>query len=163
MTALIFIAPEMKRYLIVILSLLFIMPVAFAQHKGNDRKKMNEEILNFKIEFLAKEMQLSEKEKADFAPLYKEFNDKRREVTHEARHAERELKKNKKATDADYKKLSELQKDAREKDSKVVAEYDEKFQKFLSAKQIYTMHQAEDKFMKKMEEMRRDGKKPHRK
>lgn len=151
----------MKRYLIALISLLFIIPAALAQPQGKDRKKMNEDILNFKIEFLAKEMQLSEKEKADFCPLYKEYNAKRREVTREARHAERELQKNKKATDADYKKLADLQRDAREKDTKVVAEYDDKFAKFLSSKQIYTMHQAEDKFMKKMEEMRRDGKRPH--
>lgn len=121
---------------------------------------MNEEILNFKTEFLAKEMGLSEKEKADFTPIYKEFNEKRREATRDARRMEREMQKNKNATEADYKKLSDLQRDAREKDSKVVAEYDEKFRKILSSKQIYTMHQAEDKFMKKMEEMRRDGKKP---
>lgn len=150
----------MKRYLTTFLFLMFLIP-AFAQPNGADRKKMNEEILKFKIDFLAKEMQLSDKEKSDFTLVYKECDAKLREATREARRAERELHKKQNPSESDYQKLSDLQRNAREKSSKIIAEYDEKYQKILSAKQIYTMHQAEEKFMKKMEEMRRDGRKPH--
>lgn len=145
----------MKKYLLIILTLLFSIPCITAQN-NKDRAKMMEEIQKFKIDFLAQEMQLSEKEKAEFAPVYKEFENERREAGAEARKAERELKKNKNASEADYKKVSELQQAAREKDSAIVKKYDAKFESFLSAKQIYAMRQGEEKFFEKMKEMRKN-------
>lgn len=116
---------------------------------------MMEELQQFKIDYLAKEMQLSEKEKAEFVPLYKEYEKQRRETMGSVWRYERELKKKKDASDADYKKLAELQQNAREKDNVIVKNFDSKLESFLSAKQIYTMHEAEMKFLEKMKEMRK--------
>ena len=155
----------MKKYLLFLLLAVFTLPAVFAQG-GNkdDRAKMREELLQFKIDFLAKEMQLSEKEKAEFVPLYKEYDEQRRKAGSEAWKFERQLKKNKDASEADYRKLSELQQKAREKDNEIVKKFDSRFESFLSAKQIYTMHQGEEKFFEKMKEMRkknRDGNHSH--
>ena len=141
---------------------IFALPSAFAQDK--DKAKMREELLQFKIDFLAKEMQLSEKEKAEFSPLYKEYDEQRRQAGAEAWKFERQLKNNKQASDADYKRLAELQKKAREKDNEIVKKYDSRFESFLTAKQIYQMHQGEEKFFEKMKEMRKkhhEGRHPH--
>ena len=135
------------------------LPSALAQDK--DKAKMKEELQQFKIDFLAKEMQLSEKEKAEFAPLYKEYDEQRRQAGAEAWKFERELKKKKDPSEADYKKLAELQQRAREKDNEIVKKFDTRLESLLSAKQIYQMHQGEEKFFEKMKEMRRkhhDGK-----
>lgn len=147
----------MKRYLILLLSLLLFVPAITAQNgKNNDKAKMREDLQKFKVDFLAKEMNLSEKEKADFAPLYVEYDNERRKAGAEAWKFERELKKKKnEATQEDYKKLSDLQQAAREKDNEVVKKYDARFESFLNAKQIYTMHKGEEKFFEKMKEMRK--------
>ena len=149
----------MKRYLLFLLLTLLSLPATFAQDK--DKAKMREELQQFKIDFLAKEMNLSEKEKAEFSPLYKEYDEQRRHAGSEAWKMERELKKKKDASEADYKKLSELQKSAREKDNEIVKQFDARLESMLSAKQIYQMHQGEEKFFEKMKEMRKkhhDGK-----
>lgn len=135
------------------------IPAAFAQDK--DKAKMKEELQQFKIDYLAKEMNLSEKEKAEFTPLYKEYDEQRRQAGAEAWKFDRELKKKKDASEADYKKLSELQQKAREKDNEIVKKFDSRLESFLTAKQIYQMHQGEEKFFEKMKEMHkkhRDGK-----
>lgn len=152
----------MKKHLLFLLLAILTMPCIMAQHK--DKTKMMEELQQFKIDYLAKEMQLSEKEKNEFVPLYKEYDNERKKAGAEAWKFDRELKKKKDASEADYKKLSELQQTAREKDYEIVKNYDGKFEKFLSAKQIYTMHQGEEKFFEKMKEMRkkhRGDKHPH--
>ncbi|MDE5871549.1 MAG: hypothetical protein K2H22_06395 [Muribaculaceae bacterium] len=152
----------MKKYLLLLLFAILSLPSASAQDK--DKAKMMEELQQFKIDFLAKEMQLSEKEKAEFIPLYKEYDEQRRKAGAEAWKFERQLKKNKDASEADYKKLAELQKTAREKDNEIVKKFDSRLESFLSAKQIYQMHQGEEKFFEKMKEMRkkhRDGKHHH--
>lgn len=155
----------MKKYLLLLLLAVIALPAAFAQD-GNkdDRAKMMEELQQFKIDFLAKEMQLSDKEKAEFIPLYKEYDEQRRKAGAEAWKFERQLKKNKDASEADYRKLAELQQKAREKDNEIVKKFDKRFESFLSAKQIYQMHQGEERFLEKMKEMRkknRDGKHTH--
>lgn len=142
----------MKKYILLIFTMM-VCAVGFAQKQ--DRAKMMDDIQKFKIDFLAQEMSLTEKEKAEFAPLYKEYDDELRNSGNEAFKFERELKKKTDATDADYKKLSELKKKSKENFDAITKKYDEKFEKILSAKQIYTMHQGEEKFFEKMKEMRK--------
>ncbi len=150
----------MKKYLLLLLVSLLTIPFASAQEK-KDKAKMMEELQQFKLDYITKEMQLSEKEKSEFIPLYKEYDKERREAGAEAWKFERELKKKSNPSEADYKKLSELQQKAREKDNEIVKKFDSKMESLLSSKQIYTMHQAEGKFFEKMKEMRKkhhDGK-----
>lgn len=152
----------MKKYLLFLLFAVLTIPYIAAQDK--DKAKMMEELQQFKIDYLAKEMQLSEKEKAEFVPLYKEYDNERRQAGAEAWKFERELKKKKDPSEADYKKLADLQQKAREKDNEIVKKFDTRLESFLSAKQIYTMHQGEVKFFDKMKEMRKkhhDGKHSH--
>lgn len=143
----------MKKYFLLLMLSVLTFPCILAQDK--DKAKMMEELQQFKIDFLAKEMQLSEKEKAEFIPLYKEYDEQRRKAGSEAWKFEREVKKKKDASEADYKKLSELQQKAREKDNEIMKKFDSRLESFLTAKQIYNMHQGEDKFFNKMKEMRK--------
>ena len=149
----------MKKYILLLMLALLALPDALAHDK--DKEKMREELQQFKIDFLVKEMQLSEKQKAEFTPLYKEYDEQRRKAGAEAWKFERELKKKKDASEADYKRLAELQQNAREKDNEIQKKFDARLESFLTAKQIYTMHQGEEKFFEKMKEMRkkhREGK-----
>ncbi|MDE6340860.1 MAG: hypothetical protein K2K93_00950 [Muribaculaceae bacterium] len=146
----------MKRYITLLLSFLFVIAAAEAQNSSQtDKKKMMEDLEKFKIDFITKEMNLSEKEKAEFIPIYKEYSQERRKAGAEAWKLERELQKKKDASPEDYKRLADLQRKAREKDNTITTQYDAKFEKILNAKQIYLMHKAEEKFFDKMKEMRK--------
>lgn len=143
----------MKKQIFFLLALVFLAIPCFADKK--DRAKMMEEIQNFKIDFLAQEMELTEKVKADFAPLYREYDNELRKTGSEVFKFEREMKKKKDPTDADYKRLSELQKKSREDFETVNKKYEPKFEAILNSKQIYQMHKGEEKFFEKMKEMRK--------
>lgn len=147
----------MKKYLLLLLAFFLFVPSMIADDM-KDRKKMSEEIQKFKIDYLAKEMGLSEAEKAKFEPIYNEYDEARRKAGAEAWRFERKLKKEKNASEEDYKKLSELQQATREKINDIDKEYNKKFESFLTSKQIYQMHQGEDKFFSKMKEMRKKHK-----
>lgn len=143
----------MKKLPLLIFTVFLSFCTAFAD--DTDRRKMREDIQKFKVNYIAQEIKLSDKEKAEFTPLYNEYDAEIRKSGEEAFRFERELKKKKDATDDDYKKLAELQKKSRENFNRIAKKYDEKFEKILSAKQIYTMHKAEEKFLEKMKEMRK--------
>lgn len=147
----------MKKYLLLLLAFFLFVPSMIADDM-KDRKKMSEEIQKFKIDYLAKEMGLSEAEKVKFEPIYNEYDEARRKAGAEAWRFERKLKKEKNASEEDYKKLSELQQATREKINDIDKEYNKKFESFLTSKQIYQMHQGEDKFFSKMKEMRKKHK-----
>ena len=140
------------------LILLFILIVATAvsvsaHPDGNrrpDEKKLKE-IREYKMKYLAQEMELKDDQKAKFVELYEKMSDEKRKNFESMRDMERRLKKN--ATEAEYKELSTKISDCRIRDAQIDKEYDAKFAEFLTQKQIYKMKESEEKFRKKMMDM----------
>lgn len=133
-----------------------------AQNSGKkDREKMMKELQEFKLKFLAQEMDLKEDQQAKFFELYNEMCEKRRECMSEAVKLERKVKKNKDASESDYQAAAEAMNKAKAEDLAIEKQYDEKFAKFLSPKQIYKLKAAEGEFRKKMTEMRHKKGKHH--
>lgn len=133
-----------------------------AQGPGPDKKdrgKMMKEVREFKIKYIAQEIELQDNQKEQFVALYNEMSDKRDGVMREAFKLERKVKRDSNATEADYKAAADAMNKARTEDAAIEKEYDEKFAKFLTSKQIYKMKSAEEEFRRKMEEMRHNKKK----
>lgn len=155
----------MTKHLLLILALIMGCYVSAMAQRSGDKKSENmmKELQEFKIKFIAQEIDLKESQKADFVELYSEMNSKRIEVMRDAWKMERELKKNKDASEADYQAVTDAMTKAKAKDAEIEKSYDEKFAKILSQKQIYKMKEAEEEFRKKMTEMRhKHGKKGNR-
>ena len=142
----------MNKFLLLLL--LVLSPFAlFAQkkaHRGPD-PKMFKEIQEYKVKFLAQEMELNDDQKARFAELYTKMSEEKRKNFENMMRLEKQLKEN--ASEAEYKDVSDQIVDSRIRDAQIEKEYDAKFAKFLSRKQIYKMKAAEEKFRKKMREM----------
>lgn len=128
-------------------------------HGKKDRDKMMKEVREFKIKYIAQEIELQDNQKEQFVALYNEMSDKRDGVMREAFKLERKVKRDSNATEADYKAAADAMNKARAEDAAIEKEYDEKFAKFLTSKQIYKMKSAEEEFRRKMEEMRHNKKK----
>lgn len=124
------------------------------KHHGHS-PEMRKEIMDFKVKFLAQEMELSEAQYSKFSELYRQMSEEKRKVFHNVKCLERKLKANKKATDADYEAASQSITDAKIKDAEIEKKYDEKFAAFLSKKQMFKLKEAEDKFRRKIMDMRR--------
>lgn len=147
----------MKKYLILFLLAFFAMSPIVAQRKDGDRKSKHEmmkELHEFKLKFLAQEMDLKEDQQTRFFEIYNQMSEERHKLFRETRQLEKKVKENKNASDADYQAVSAAITAAKEKDAALEKKYDEKFSTFLSQKQIFKMKAAEEKFREKMREMR---------
>lgn len=146
----------MKKLLLLFL-LLLTASIGFnaaAQPKGHGKHdpKMMKEITDYKIKFLAQEMELKDDQKEKFAELYQKMTEEKMQNFHKMRELEKSLKED--SSEKDYQEASKTIADIKQRDIQLDKEYDEKFAKFLSQKQIYKMKEAEDKFRQRMHEMR---------
>lgn len=147
----------MKKYLILIIALLF-CGVASGYAQPNKHGKKNHEgwreLREFKMKYLAQEMELNKEQQQKFFAMYDEYSSKRRVLYEAFKETDQYLENNKNASEADYDRACEKLTDLKQKDAALEKEYDAKFATFLSKQQIYKMKVAEDKFKKKMAEMR---------
>lgn len=142
----------MKRYLFLsLLAVLFIIPT-WAQKEG---KHLNpEEILKMKIDFISKEIELREDQRAKFVDLYSQMQKERMAAFKKKKEAEKKIRNNPNAPDAEYERVNQ----ASQQLKNIEASYEKKFEAFLSKKQIYQMKEAEKKFRQTMERLYKKNK-----
>lgn len=134
---------------------LFCATAGFSQDNGKrkNREEMRKEIEEFKMKFIAQEMDLKEDQQKRFFELYSQMNEERSNLYKQIMKDERKLKKDPNASEEDYAAVSRAMTQAKEKDADLEKAYDEKFAAFLTNKQIYKMKVAEEKFRRKLQEM----------
>lgn len=141
-------------YMLIMTLLACILP-GYAQDKPKkSRAEMHKEMVEFKTKYIAQEMELTDEQKEKFAPLYEQMDRERWQLFRETRALEKKLKNDKTATDADYEAAVKAVNEAKEKGAEIEKNYNERFKKFLSAKQLYKMKEAEDAFNQRMMKMR---------
>lgn len=150
----------MKKILLMLLMIIGCLSTAAAQGHGGKKQHDNmfAEIQEFKMKFLAQEMELKDDQKEQFFQLYDEMSRKKWECMAPAWKLERAVKKNAAATELDYQEAAAAMTKAKEECSAIDRQYDEKFATFLTQKQIFKMNSAEDEFRKKMQEMKQNKK-----
>lgn len=132
---------------------------AFAQkNKDKSREEMRKELREFKIKFMAQEMDLKEDQQKQFIEVYGKMSDERMQLFEKTKRLEHKIKKEGDASEEEYAKVSKALTEAKEKDTEIEKRYDAEFSKFLSSKQIFLMKSAEEKFRQKMSEMRHKNK-----
>ena len=154
----------MKKFCLVFFSIFFFLPCIYSQSdnyvENRDIDKLRQEMRDFKLKYLAKEIDLKDDQKQEFIELYDELETKRAEIYKPVRTLERKIRKDgENASDEDYKKLTSEINKANQINSKLETEYNEKFSKLLSQKQIYKLRDAENNFRVKLEIMHQNHKK----
>lgn len=153
----------MKKFLILLVALTASVGMMSAQDKGKKSKdEMLREFKEFKMKFLAQEIDLKDEQQKPFFELYDQMMAERHKVYEQTRRLERKVKKDASASDEDYAALSKAMTDAKQKDAEIERTYDAKFATVLNNKQIFKLKTAEDKFRQKMHEMRKKKKKNQR-
>ena len=151
----------MKKLLFLIGIMLMAIPAAYSHGSGSENKeKMRKEVKEFKMKYLAKEMELTEEQKGKFFELYEEMSQKRKACYKQAHEMEKRLRKDEKeATEADYQQVTEAFNKANIETAEIEKSYNEKFAEFLTPKQIYKLKDAERSFHERLEEMKHNRKK----
>ncbi|MDR0824000.1 MAG: hypothetical protein LBN74_02830 [Prevotella sp.] len=148
-----------------ILVLFLLLCVTYSVDAQNDRSKQNdrfdiEAIKKEKAEYLKKVLNLTDAEKKAFLPLEAEFMAKKFEVNREARRETRELRNKQNKTDADYKRITQLNIESEQREAQLQVEYYKKFADVLSAEKIEKYRTADLKF--KEETLKRHREKFHK-
>lgn len=144
----------MKKFLLLLSLSLFASLAVMAQPKPGSHPGFWKDVQEFKLKFLAQEMDLKNDQKEKFIELYNKMSEEKMKNFSEIRSLEKKLKSNKHATEEEYAKVSDAITKAKIKDGEIEKRYDEQFSTFLSQKQIFKMKSAEDKFREKMSQMR---------
>lgn len=130
---------------------------------GKKREAMRKEMREFKMKFLAQEMELKGDARDEFFDVYGEMDEERGRLFCQTRALERRVRDDKNASDADYAAASKALAEAKAKDAEIEKKYDAKFATFLTQKQIFKMKCSEEKFRQKLREMHhKKGKKAKR-
>ena len=153
----------MRRFYFTILAVLCGCFLFSIQAKDKDKEKRFQQVQEFKMKYLAQEMELTEKQKKEFFQVYEEMSKEKRNCYKEAVSMERKVRGEAGATEEDYQKVREAMNKANAESAAIEKKYDEKLSEFLSEKQIYKMKEAEKEFRAKMEEMKHNNRKKGKK
>ncbi len=144
----------MKRVTLIIAMIVFaIIPAVSQRNGGKGKEAMHREMQEYKLRFLSQEMNLTADQQKKFEELYVKMSAERRQLFHATREQERKVRNNANASEADYKAAVNAMRNAKEKDAQIEKKYDAQFAKFLTARQIYKLKEAEETFNRRMRSM----------
>ncbi len=142
----------MKAKSILVLFLVFCFSFSINAQDDGRRGFDIEAVKKEKAEFLKKELNLTDAEANAFLPLEAEFTQKKFAVNREARRETRELKRKENKTDADYKRITQLNLESEQRSTQLQVEYYKKFSQVLSAEKVERYRVADQKFNEKLVE-----------
>lgn len=132
---------------ILIITLAFSLAAAPNPDEKADRQRWFQEMRQHQNDFVARELKLTDKQRADFLPLYNEMRDEIEAIGRASRAKAKEIKdKGAAVTDADYDAATQAYLDGRAKETEILAKYYKKFSHILSKEQLFRLDGAERKF-----------------
>lgn len=121
-----------------------------AQGRGDVSKELQE----YKIKYLAQEMDLKPDQQTRFIEVYTRMSNEKQKIFRAAHDVERKVRSDNSASSADYQRANEAMSQAKIREGQIDKKYDAEFKKFLTDKQIYKMKEAEKKFREKLKQLR---------
>ena len=137
----------MKQAILIIMSFFFCMPI-IAQK--NQEKYTEEDFQKKKMDYLSKQAGLTPQEAAAFFPIYFELQELKKKNNSQAWEKAKEVNKNSKATETDYKNSINEFIEAEKKNTELEQEYMEKGLQIIPASKIFKVLRAEIKFNRNM-------------
>lgn len=155
----------MRHIFLTILFLASALANAYAQ--GNAKKadfgQWMDDMRQVKVEFVAKELNLSPQQKEKFAPIYDALNKELGKLMRETRALERSVReKGSAATDLEYDKATEAMFEMKGKEAEIEKKYFTQLKSVLTKQQLFNLPKAERKFGRELMKQHR-AHKPHKK
>lgn len=143
----------MKKLILTIICCLCTFGASLMAQDKCDNSEKYREFKEFKMKFLAQEMELKESQQERFFELYDKMICEKKAAFSKVHQLEKKLRSGKELTNAEYEQYQTLMDEARAKDLEIDKRYNAEFLKVISSKQLYKMKQAEGKFKDKIREM----------
>lgn len=133
---------------------MFILPAAAQKNGRAVREKQRKELTDFKIKYLIQEMELSADKQQAFENTYRQMENERFNLFRSVHKQVKAVKKRGEATDAELQEAADAMASLKKREGEMEYRYYQKFKKILSPEQLYIMKVAEEKFNRKVMEMR---------
>lgn len=148
----------MKKYLFSLIILIGICPIAFGQKKDDDRKAISpqqreewlNEMRNVKHDYIARDLDLSDKQQEEFFPVYDEMDNMLNQISTETRELEQKVSDNENASDIEIETVARALFEQKVREGKLEIEYFDKFKEILSPRQLLRLKNTERKFTQQL-------------
>ncbi|MCM1520691.1 MAG: hypothetical protein NC098_07895 [Lachnoclostridium sp.] len=118
---------------------------------SRERKTWNQEMQSVKTDYIARKLNLTDKQREEFIPLYMAMDNELRKINDETRAMQEEIKKKgKSCTDLEYEKAAEAAVELKGRENEIEKSYFNKFKAILSAQQLFELRDAEQDFTKEL-------------
>ena len=124
---------------LLLLLFLFVLP-SQAQRMGY------KEITEKRIEFIAPRLSLTARESEKFWPLYREFYDRREEISRKSKEKNQQTDNQPPKTDEEFRNAIRFMVDSKMDQSILMKEYTQKYLEILPPEKVYRLLQLEDEF-----------------
>ncbi len=139
--------------LALILSALILPCDSVAQQRPSERERESwmKEIQQYKNDFIAKKLELTDEQRAKFLPLYNSMDEEIRRAQEESEQLYRQtLKKGDKATDLEYEKAAEAAYELKGRENEIEMRYFKEYKGILSSRQLFKLKDAERDFTREL-------------
>lgn len=114
------------------------------------REQWYRNMIKTKIEFLAKEMNLTPDQRTKFEKQYTAMSNETAKLSHETRSLSRTIAKKSDATDLEYDKAAEAMAEFKLKEGAIELKYHNQFKTYLNKRQLFKLKRGEHKWMKEL-------------
>ncbi len=139
--------------LFVFLITLFVLPVVSQAQRpsGRDRESWMKEIQQYKNDFIAKKLDMTDEQRDKFMPLYNSMDEEIRKVQEESEQLSRQIiAKDGEATDLEYEKAAEAMYELKGRENNIEMKYFDEYKAILTPVQLFKLKDAEKDFTREL-------------
>lgn len=145
----------MKKFAIVITFILaaILLPGGAHAQRNSDRNRESwmKEIQQYKNDFIAKKLELTDEQRAKFLPLYNSMDEEIRKTQEEAEQLSRQtMSKEDKASDLEYEKAAEAMYELKGRENAIEMKYFNEYKTILTPRQLFKLKDAEKDFTREL-------------
>ena len=123
-----------------------------------NREQWYNNMIQTKIDYLAKQMSLTPQQKEKFEKSYRDMSNETSRLARDTRSLERQVSKKANPSDLEYEKAAEAITEFKAKEGAIELKYFNQFKTFLNKKQLFQLKLAENKWMDELMRHRGKGK-----
>lgn len=142
----------MKRYILTLLAI-FVLSIASVSAAPQDKQKRQawyNNMIQTKVDYLAKQLAMTPDQKTKFEKSYKEMAAETSKLANETRAMEKSVSSKASPTDLEYEKAAEAMAEFKSKEGAIELKYYKQYKTFLTKKQLFQLKIAENKWMREV-------------
>lgn len=120
------------------------------QNDDSDRRRMLEEVRNYKHQFITRELDLTKEQQSEFFPVYDEMEDRLTRLNAETRDLEHRVSSDAQASDVEVEAAARALFGLKRAEGDIENEYFDKFKQILNPKQLLGLKNTERKFTQQL-------------